>query len=158
MGSGGDGRVLAHDPFARVALRRRARDQGVRHSELQVRLDTTQAGGGEMSEPTTAANEAERKAAYDHSDCPNGPDEHGNYPCDPQVLLGGGQAECQTCGRIAAWQPPTYNSLMEELRRFWRDADREQARARRGLAGGGMSEPTNGDSVLGVFQERITND
>jgi hypothetical protein len=36
-------------------------------------------------------------------ECANGPDEHGNWPCDPQVLFGGKLAECQVCGRVAAW-------------------------------------------------------
>lgn len=44
-----------------------------------------------------------RRDAYDLGSCPNGPDEDGTYPCDPKVLLGGGYAECQVCGRVAAW-------------------------------------------------------
>lgn len=44
-----------------------------------------------------------RKEAYDLGGCPNGPDEYGNYPCDPKVLYGGGMAECQVCGRLAVW-------------------------------------------------------
>jgi len=36
-------------------------------------------------------------------DCSNGPDEDGNWPCDPKVLFGLNEAECQVCGRIAAW-------------------------------------------------------
>jgi hypothetical protein len=44
-----------------------------------------------------------RREAYDTEGCPNGPDEDGSYPCDPKVLLGGEVAECQVCGRVAAW-------------------------------------------------------
>jgi hypothetical protein len=44
-----------------------------------------------------------RQAALDKSDCGNGPDEYGNYPCDPKVLFGGGFAECRVCGRVAPW-------------------------------------------------------
>lgn len=44
-----------------------------------------------------------RVEAYDIDDCPNGPDEYGNWPCEPKVLLGGGWAECAICGRVAAW-------------------------------------------------------
>jgi hypothetical protein len=44
-----------------------------------------------------------RVALFDKGDCPNGPDEDGDWPCDPQVLFGGREAECQTCGRVAAW-------------------------------------------------------
>lgn len=33
--------------------------------------------------------------------CPNGPDEHGNYPCEPKGYFG--IAECQVCGRIGTW-------------------------------------------------------
>jgi hypothetical protein len=32
------------------------------------------------------------------SDCPNGPDEEGNWPCDPQGYFG--VMECQVCGRV----------------------------------------------------------
>ena len=46
---------------------------------------------------------ATRQEAYDLGTCPNGPDEYGNWPCDPKVLFGGGYAECQVCGRVAAW-------------------------------------------------------
>ncbi len=45
-----------------------------------------------------------RREAFDRSDCTNGPDEYGNWPCDPRVLYGDDQAECQTCGRVAAWK------------------------------------------------------
>jgi hypothetical protein len=31
-------------------------------------------------------------------DCPNGPDEDGNWPCDPKGYFG--VAECQVCGRV----------------------------------------------------------
>ena len=31
-------------------------------------------------------------------DCPNGPDEEGNWPCDPQGYFGA--LECQVCGRV----------------------------------------------------------
>ena len=41
-----------------------------------------------------------RQQAFGLGDCPNGPDEDGTWPCDPQVAFGGGVAECQTCGRI----------------------------------------------------------
>jgi hypothetical protein len=44
-----------------------------------------------------------RRDAYDRGGCPNGPDEHGDYPCDPKVLFGLREAECQVCGRVAAW-------------------------------------------------------
>lgn len=44
-----------------------------------------------------------RQDAFARSDCGNGPDEYGNWPCDPQVAFGGQFAECQTCGRVAAW-------------------------------------------------------
>ena len=56
------------------------------------------------SDAQIAANRHERVAALDKSDCPNGSDGDGNYPCDPKVLYGGGMAECQTCGRVAAWK------------------------------------------------------
>ncbi len=48
-------------------------------------------------------NAACRCAAFDRGDCTNGADEDGNWPCDPQVLLGCREAECQTCGRVAPW-------------------------------------------------------
>jgi hypothetical protein len=35
-------------------------------------------------------------------DCPNGPDEDGNWPCDPQGY--GGVAECQVCGRVGVFR------------------------------------------------------
>lgn len=44
-----------------------------------------------------------RREAFDRGDCTNGPDEYGNYPCEPHVLFGANEAECQTCGRVAAW-------------------------------------------------------
>lgn len=36
--------------------------------------------------------------------CTNGPDEHGHYPCDPQILFSGDWtvSECQACGRFSA--------------------------------------------------------
>jgi hypothetical protein len=37
-------------------------------------------------------------AALTQSDCPNGPDEYGNWPCDPQGYFG--VYECQVCGRV----------------------------------------------------------
>lgn len=46
-----------------------------------------------------------RKAALDKTDCTNGPDEDGNWPCDPKVIYDGREAECQTCGAVAAWRP-----------------------------------------------------
>lgn len=49
-----------------------------------------------------------RREAYDIGGCPNGPDGYGNYPCDPKVLYGSRLAECQVCGRVAAW-PNTPN-------------------------------------------------
>lgn len=45
-----------------------------------------------------------RREAYDREGCTNGPDEQGNWPCDPQVIYGADEAECQVCGRIAAWK------------------------------------------------------
>ena len=39
--------------------------------------------------------------ASELSDCPNGPDEDGNWPCDPKGYFG--VAECQTCGQIGQW-------------------------------------------------------
>jgi hypothetical protein len=49
-----------------------------------------------------------RREAFDHSECGNGPDEYGNWPCEPQVIFGSNDAECQTCGRVAAWKAPAY--------------------------------------------------
>lgn len=46
-----------------------------------------------------------RCAAFDRGDCTNGPDEHGNWPCDPKVISGLDEAECQACGRVAAFIP-----------------------------------------------------
>ncbi len=34
-------------------------------------------------------------------ECPNGPDEYGNWPCDPKGYFG--VAECQVCGFIGKW-------------------------------------------------------
>lgn len=48
-----------------------------------------------------------RKTAFDHNGCTNGPDEEGNWPCDPLVVFGGTEAECQVCGRVAAWDERT---------------------------------------------------
>jgi hypothetical protein len=61
------------------------------------------AAHGSPSPPLNGALRLERVELFDRSDCPNGPDEYGNWPCDPQVLLGGHEAECQVCGRVAAW-------------------------------------------------------
>jgi hypothetical protein len=36
-------------------------------------------------------------------DCPNGPDEYGNWPCDPKGYFG--VAECQVCGRVGLMRP-----------------------------------------------------
>jgi hypothetical protein len=44
-----------------------------------------------------------RVPAAADSKCPNGPDEDGTWPCNPQVLYGLAEAECQVCGRVAAW-------------------------------------------------------
>jgi len=60
-----------------------------------------------MDAERSAAHTESRVAAFDKSDCPNGPDEHGDWPCDPKVLFGGREAECQACGRVAAW-PATF--------------------------------------------------
>lgn len=49
-----------------------------------------------------------RQEAFDLDHCGNGPDEEGNWPCDPQVIYGGGWAECAVCGRQGRWpaHPP----------------------------------------------------
>lgn len=39
------------------------------------------------------------------NECTNGPDEMGNWPCDPQGYFG--VAECQVCGRVGAWPEAT---------------------------------------------------
>jgi hypothetical protein len=44
-----------------------------------------------------------RQEAFDLDRCPNGPDEDGTWPCDPQVAYKGGWAECQVCGRVGEW-------------------------------------------------------
>lgn len=50
-----------------------------------------------------ADNKRLRQEAFGRNECPNGPDEDGNWPCDPQVTYGGGWAECSVCGRAGAW-------------------------------------------------------
>lgn len=47
-----------------------------------------------------------RQDAFDKSDCGNGPDEYGNWPCDPEVVFGDKWAVCSVCGREAAWGEP----------------------------------------------------
>lgn len=45
------------------------------------------------------------------SGCPNGPDEYGNWPCDPVVVDYEGRdpdAECLVCGRVARWTDPDW--------------------------------------------------
>ena len=49
-----------------------------------------------------------RREGFDRSDCSNGPDEYGNWPCEPQRLFGSDEAECQTCGRVATWKERLY--------------------------------------------------
>jgi hypothetical protein len=44
-----------------------------------------------------------RQEAFSLNECPNGPDEDGTWPCDPQVAYGGGWAECKVCGRVGEW-------------------------------------------------------
>lgn len=44
-----------------------------------------------------------RQTAFDRCVCDNGPDEYGNWPCDPQVVFGDKWAVCSVCGREAAW-------------------------------------------------------
>jgi len=49
-------------------------------------------------------NETQPKAGYGDqalNECPNGPDEDGNWPCDPKGYFG--VVECQTCRRIGVW-------------------------------------------------------
>ena len=47
------------------------------------------------------------------TDCPNGPDEYGHYPCDPKVY--GGIAECRVCGRIARWLALSPKGISDSL-------------------------------------------
>ncbi len=58
---------------------------------------------GSLREGDCEHNAECRCAVFDRADCTNGPDEDGNWPCDPAVLFGSREAECQTCGRVAAW-------------------------------------------------------
>jgi hypothetical protein len=39
------------------------------------------------------------------NECPNSPDEMGQWPCDPKGYFG--VAECQVCGRIGKWPSQT---------------------------------------------------
>lgn len=58
------------------------------------------------------------------TECSNGPDEDGNWPCDPQVTLDGGWAECRVCGRVGALASPKEQGgegLPEDLERILRD-------------------------------------
>lgn len=57
----------------------------------------------EKKTPELIARLQVRQAAFGLSDCPNGPDEDGTWPCDPQVVFGGGWAQCQVCGREGNW-------------------------------------------------------
>lgn len=64
-----------------------------------------------MQTPNRSAatrRELRQKASEVVTDCANGPDEYGNYPCDPQVTFGGGWAVCAVCGREGA-----FNDVME---------------------------------------------
>lgn len=42
--------------------------------------------------------------ARDSASCPNGPDEYGDYPCDPDPH-GDGTATCAVCGWRGRWLP-----------------------------------------------------
>lgn len=56
-----------------------------------------------------AENKRLRQEAFDRSSCPNGPDEDGGWPCDPQVTYGGGWAVCSVCGRGGSWPASEHN-------------------------------------------------
>jgi hypothetical protein len=53
---------------------------------------------GDYHEPGNVRDDCN---AADMSECPNGPDEDGNWPCNPKGYFG--VAECQVCGWIGAW-------------------------------------------------------
>jgi hypothetical protein len=55
--------------------------------------------------PMRSPSAASALRGFDRSECGNGPDEHGEWPCDPQVAFGGAVAECSVCGRVARWEP-----------------------------------------------------
>jgi hypothetical protein len=73
--------------------------------------------GDDVKAQTSEARKRLRQEAFDLNECTNGPDEDGTYPCDPQVILGGGWAQCQVCGREGKWsstQAPAKSGAAQE--------------------------------------------
>ena len=51
------------------------------------------------------------EASQINSDCLNGPDEDGSWPCDPRGYFG--IFECQICGRVGVVRDEDGNAIVE---------------------------------------------